>query len=1219
MAETAAALQAAKQALHQLHYANPSQIKHAEAALNQISASLNPQSALALADLLLHPPSNASSASPAETMHAFHLLEQHVLSNFAQLPEPFRLHVRQFALRLLSADPRYSSLHTNKAVSFFTAIAIREWPQRYPTFIDDVMAMAPHIACRVLTHLSDDIYSFHSAIHPQRLGELRHAMALTISTTLPFITSAADKFHSTSNWPALHAAVQCLRSFLLWASLPVIFSMRVPQACLTLLSNPRDEVRNEVLNALVEFVDRQFPPTFIHEEGFDPDSAFRDVFYGLLNVVIQAPIVLAPLSRSFVPPTGAFPPLKKAWFESRPLQAVDEQAHEFTVKLFEVLTKLGTNHFHPSFLVPAERQSHLSVRDRDLGAAFVDLMAAALSSPSYVLRNTVLPFFTTMTNVAFNMGYRSELSVFLVTRFLYAATAAVLKFSCHPDVERYRDADYSGDEVNFKVARRKINGRLYGALSVIGQVLPEVGGLFGLSRLLILVSLKPPSAGAHLSSGPRELAVIRPNFDGQSWDFGDFHGDRRTWRHCVDTISPSCDVLCKGAWEKASADVKNRMIAMQRQAFESIKGWSETDVLVPKTHALRVLSLLYIAEPPALDGCIEALGNLIDSPGTPNVARSRACVALRGLYQRLSRSKEAQIGRFANLLCDYAVNTLLNPKFREQDKTQLVEASVSCIMSIPDLKEAEQKIERMLMPLLDSLSTAKAQSLYQSPDAFLQFLVKGSPDEVTRTLCAFYVLSNSMQQIVRPVAKKSEPGPVHCLLSRAIAPKAVEIICMLVSNLHSFFNQTKFPTDSADEFRGSVLLPTCRDLVHAVNLDNKEVIRRVTIEHDSYEDHHKAFREGPSAHEERCYDILCSYGIDPPNPKFAWARESLQDMRICGYEIIRASIMSGVTSSTLHLNAILTAICTDYLYIEPLHLLMLIVRVLNPMLSYTLTATDPSFLQHVAQSNVPRLLHRTRDHIEASLRGAQTFSETPSLDISRDCGRAWLRRSAANLIRAMFPPREKKESAHTQVREYFPATFQVPLLGDALSSLWIATCSVGQDSLEKTSLQFSLETVSHAADLAPKDKFVFFEPFLQVSLKAAVLKLGDSDSSVDAAVGSMLSIIRKWPAQSERQLHAALGRNGVLQGWISETIREIAETDQLSKPKKHRQILRALVTRIADHEGTSLKKEKKVSALPEKLVTVNLKRIAKRAKADLDELELGEQALDSLFGGGDPL
>ncbi|PXF42853.1 hypothetical protein BWQ96_07447 [Gracilariopsis chorda] len=350
-----------------------------------------------------------------------------------------------------------------------------------------------------------------------------------------------------------------------------------------------------------------------------------------------------------------------------------------------------------------------------------------------------------------------------------------------------------------------------------------------------------------------------------------------------------------------------------------------------------------------------------------------------------------------------------------------------------------------------------------------------------------------MQQNARPVARRSEHGPVHGLLSHSIAPKAVKVICMLVITVHSFSNKSKFPADSVKEMRGIVLLPTCRDLFHGVNLDNKELIRRVTIEDDCYEDHHKVFKEEPSDHEERCYDILCSFGIDPLTPQFSWAHETLQDIRICGYEIICASILTGVTSSTLNLKAIITATCTDYQCMEPLHVLMLVVRVLNRMLWYTMTAIDPSYLQHVAQSEVPKLLHRTRDHIEASLRGEQTFSETASLDITRDCGRAWLRRSAANLIRAMFPPREKKVSANSQAREYFLGTFQVPLLGDALLSLWISTCGVGQDSLDKTSLQFSFDTISHAAELAPKDKLIFYGPLLQVALKAAVLKLGDLD------------------------------------------------------------------------------------------------------------------------------
>ncbi|CAN8070194.1 unnamed protein product, partial [Agarophyton chilense] len=729
-----------------------------------------------------------------------------------------------------------------------------------------------------------------------------------------------------------------------------------------------------------------------------------------------------------------------------------------------------------------------------------------------------------MTGSISKKELRSDLVSFLVTRFLYASNAGVLKFPCYPDVRQYKEVDHGGDEVSFRVARRKINGQMYGALRLITQIRPEVSAVFILSCLVRLISLRPSSVGINVSAGPRELGIVCPDSDAQSWNFGDFHGDRRTWRHCIDTTCPTVDSICQVAVETVQAPIRTQMVAMQKQAFESITTWTDVDLLVPKAHTLRVLFLLYVAEPQKLDACIEALGSLIDNPETPSMARTRSCVALRAVYQRLSRSQGAHIGRFANLWCDYAVNTLLNPKFREQDKTQLVEASISCVMSIPDVKEAEQKIERILMPLVDTLSPAKALAVLQSPVTFLDFLMKGPADDVTPIICAFYVFSNSMHQISRPMAKRSKTTLTPGILSHAIAPKAVEVTSYMVSTLHAFYSRAKFPRDNADKLRRNILLPTCKDLVHIVNLDNKEVIRRVTDEHDSYEDVQKGFREGPSVHEERSYDILCSYGIQPPDPQFAWIRETFQNLRTCGYEIIRACVLSGVTKSPEHLRVILRAICTDVQYMEPLHLLMLISRIISPLLSFSIVSTDPSFLELVGQSDVPKLLHRVREHINVSIKGAQTFNETSTLDISRDCGRAWLRRAAANLISGIYPVfTEKTDSDGPQMEEFFPFPFQVPLLGEALIALWTTVCSPGQDANTRNSFQYAFNTVLHAAELSPRANFQFFAPLLDVCFKAAVLNAGDTNATADCPVNATLAVIRKWPVESERQLHATLG------------------------------------------------------------------------------------------------
>ncbi|KAI0559188.1 hypothetical protein FGB62_165g021 [Gracilaria domingensis] len=815
--------------------------------------------------------------------------------------------------------------------------------------------------------------------------------------------------------------------------------MRVHHACFMLVSNSCDEVRNEVLNALFDFVRRTFPSTVAAEDGVNPNTAFREIFFGLLNVVVQTPLLLAPLSRSLVPSTDAFPPLKEAWFKSQALNWVDEDAHELTMKFFEVLPKLGTTHFARSFLGCNCHLKELSNNDRELSAAFVDLMAAELSCPSYVLIETVYNFFTSMTGHISKKQLRCVLASFLVT-FLYAATAGVLKFSFYPDVELYKEVDYGGDDISFRVARRKLNGLMYGALRAVAQILPE----------------PTPCARYISTAGPREVGIVCPDSTSQSWNFGDFVRDKRAWRYCIDTICPALDSMCHIASDKVSADVKTQITALQRQAFEVIIAWNEVDMVVPKIHVLRVLFLLYSTDPSKLDTCIETLGSLIDN----------------NICQRLCRSKDAHVGRFANMLCDYAVSTLLNPKFHEQDKLQLMEASVSYVMSIPDVKEAEHKIERMLMPLVNKLSSAMALSVHQSPKTFLEFLVKGPEEDVSPILCAFCVLSEQQAPNISPYSQ--------ALQSRSH-------YCMMLSTLHGFFNPARFRRDNTDKLRRNVLLPTCKYLVHVVNLDNPDVLKRVADEHDSYEERQAAFREGPTVQEQRCYGILCSYGIDQPDSQFAWIRETLNSLRTSGYEIVHF-------------------------------------------------------------------------------------------------GRSWLRRAAVNLITGIYPSaRDRKDSSGAQVEEYFPPQFQVPVIGDALSALWITARSPGHDANDKSSFRYSFSTVSLDAEVPPRSSFQFFGPLLEISFGAAVLTVGNGQLKADPNYTPL---------------------SGKMESCRDEL---------------HKQLLRDLVNRIADHEGTVTRRETKVNVLPEKLEAINTKRRARLERGDLDELELEDVALDSLFDEGDTL
>ncbi|CAN8074159.1 unnamed protein product [Agarophyton chilense] len=259
--------------------------------------------------------------------------------------------------------------------------------------------------------------------------------------------------------------------------------------------------------------------------------------------------------------------------------------------------------------------------------------------------------------------------------------------------------------------------------------------------------------------------------------------------------------------------------------------------------------------------------------------------------------------------------------------------------------------------------------------------------------------------ISRPIAKGSKVDLNTGIISHATAPKAVDAKTYLV---------------------------------HVFNLGNPDAPKTVADEHDLYEERQTAFRDGPPGQEERGYDILCSYEIDPPDPQIPSIRETLNSLRTSGYEIIRVCVLSGGKRYPKHFTVILRAFCTYFRFMETLHLLELNSRVLFPLVSFYVVSADPSILEHAARSDVSKLLQQVKELLEISIKGVQVSSELSALHISLDFVTSWLRRATVNLLTGNNPSlRRKKDSAEAQNEVYVSLQLQVPVLRDSFSALWI--------------------------------------------------------------------------------------------------------------------------------------------------------------------------------------
>lgn len=1160
----------------------PAVIKTSSEGLSSLSKSLSPPQAFFLAQTLLQTPNN--QLNHPITNYAFHLLNTRILSHspYVELPEDFRFAVRGMSTDLLKSlglgRPAYFE---RPVVTLYANLGVREWPQSWPNWLTPLLSVSRGaVGCAVIAELSDAVHVY-SGVGITRKQQLRSALAKSLKTMLPFVIECATRSHSmgADGVPSLKQCLRCITSLVGWANLGELFEAGIATACLQLLHNPI--IRNDALAALDVLVAREVDPG----KGAN-DAIFRSLFESVLRGVAGSEWINL---SGVVDANGV---------------VVDKDMHQFRLRLYAMLSTFGVKHFVSCFFYTRRGVVRLSARETQCPSNYIQLMLAPLLSHSTQLRTTALSFFSAVLSALVKQEkHETPLLPTLILGIVHGCGRALIRWPNDRYTEAFRKAEY--EEKALHLADTKTNVvRACNLLVMVGKLHPQTLAELAFAKVLELLQKRGSVFKNNIANGTRggSEGVIVTDGTGLGWKYGEIR-DKLVWQACFEASCYYADALAMGVKDSSDASAKERLMGCMKRGFDQIASASNHELGNLQAEALRLFTVLYVMDAKALDTCVDILGGMITA-GEKGRARHRACTVLSTLFKRmsLSNARNAHIGSYAANLSVYCGNALKGGDFGNTEKIHLLDATLSSALMLEDVAAKVQYVETMTRPLIEVLSNQKLGNILASPVTWFDFLNDGPYHEVSSILDAFTLLEVSSHQVVRPAAKSNNPIPLPGILSRSVAPRCVDIACAVITCLHSLNNRNKFPFNDRTGARRSALQPTSHELTVLLNLDaSKEIEGHET--HGPVNGSESDRR--PTLRELRSMKVLDSRSVEPAEEEFAWIRETLHDLWRSSYELLRAAILSGVTHSQAHLQPMLMAVCTDIESLEPSHLNMIIQRCLKPLFCYNVTATNPAYLLTVASSQIPHLLHHIRDHIVAVQYGKQMFSESNILDISRNHGRFLILRTVADMLVMIYP----RVDPVTNVLKFFPDVFRTGQLGNELRLLWYTICNPSFKILDGGAARVCLLLVSTAVSMAPDTDFSFFGPLLVSSIRTCVLQRYD-DSATSNAISAILCILRKWPVESEAALHESLGKGSEAGQWSTEMIREVVNSP---KPKKHRVIVRSFMEKLAKLEGVTREALVKVDALPDVGKQEKKKTIRK------EDLLLGDHAIESLFGAGDPL
>jgi hypothetical protein len=305
-------------------------------------------------------------------------------------------------------------------------------------------------------------------------------------------------------------------------------------------------------------------------------------------------------------------------------------------------------------------------------------------------------------------------------------------------------------------------------------------------------------------------------------------------------------------------------------------------------------------------------------------------------------------------------------------------------------------------------------------------------------------------------------------------------------------------------------------------------------------------------------------------------------------------------------------------------------RVVRVLLSHQVVTSDATFLAAVASSStgIPAVVTLLGGQIDACGSNSPVSSGNATLDFAREHGRLGLCRVAADLFAGMFP---KRQAAAARDAHACPVPMQgETALSRALWDLLRTMCGPGAASADIASSRSVCELVGRVAPQAPDETAPQFAQTLVTCFQTAVLTSGRDGN--ETFVIAVVELARRFPAQSTTALGGWIkGESEAVQGWIIEAFTTLLAGSEArgvsaaeasgngdAEKKMGRTLMRKLVKRVSEETGLSVAKAKRVMSLPRAMQSKKC-GVPRAGRADAEDLMLGDQALDSLFGDGPPL
>uniref|UniRef100_K3X1T8 Uncharacterized protein n=1 Tax=Globisporangium ultimum (strain ATCC 200006 / CBS 805.95 / DAOM BR144) TaxID=431595 RepID=K3X1T8_GLOUD len=229
--------------------------------------------------------SNVSALEKHTRQHfALHVLEHYVLTAWSVLPvseqSTLRVELVELLLRTERSDSEEEPLFLKeKKVALIAAIAKRQFPQRWPEFLPELLqiwqcgsAKQIELVLMILRSLAEDCVSsnFNTSIPPARRKDILQGLNACLPQLFPVVYQELEKqyaqYQSPTTSPAarasskqlIHAALQMLKEFLDWLPIdkPVDPSTNLIYVAVLLLSDP--EFRLASADCLDVYMSRNF-------------------------------------------------------------------------------------------------------------------------------------------------------------------------------------------------------------------------------------------------------------------------------------------------------------------------------------------------------------------------------------------------------------------------------------------------------------------------------------------------------------------------------------------------------------------------------------------------------------------------------------------------------------------------------------------------------------------------------------------------------------------------------------------------------------------------------------------------------------------------------------------------------------------------------------------------------------------------------------------------